>query len=135
MRDVWRALNNDLENYTSDRCNYHHHWLYNVRTNKTLLVIGNVYRRYSIISRQGNEIYNKELGGKEMKTTIHTKKFKELVFKNVIQVSITHTGTTEDDDDYNTLQVVHLNENNQKVKTVIRLSEISTSFTLEDNQL
>lgn len=70
-----------------------------------------------------------------MKTTIHTKKFKELVFKNVIQVSITHTGTTEDDDDYNTLQVVHLNENNQKVKTVIRLSEISTSFTLEDNQL
>ena len=69
-----------------------------------------------------------------MTTTIHTKKFKELVFKNVIQVSITHTGTEADDDDYNTLQIVHLNEQKQKVKTVIRLSEISISFTLEEAQ-
>jgi len=66
-----------------------------------------------------------------MKVIINTKNLKTININNVLQTSITHTGTAEDDNDYNTLQIIYMVK---KCKYIInyRLSKISTCIVLEE---
>lgn len=67
-----------------------------------------------------------------MKITVHTKELQSVNIKRVIQVSITHTGITSNDDVYNTLQVIYFDQNNIKRKFMLKLSDISTTIILND---
>lgn len=66
-----------------------------------------------------------------MNVNVHTKNLKNITISNVLQVSITHTGNSIDDHDYNTLQIIYLDNVLNKRKYMIRLKEISTVIILK----